>query len=56
MLDDWFKGDGGLALMSKKLIADDSFIDYLISSRSFLSKTEISEDHRAVFYELHLYL
>ena len=37
--------------MSKKLIADDSFIDYLISSRSFLSKTEISEDHRAVFYE-----
>ena len=37
--------------MSKKLIADDSFIDYLISSRSFLTKTEISEDHRAVFYE-----
>jgi nitrate reductase alpha subunit len=37
--------------MSKKLIADDSFIDYLISTRSFLSKTEISEDHRAVYYE-----
>lgn len=37
--------------MSKKLIADDSLIDYLISTRSFLTKSEISEDHRAVHYE-----
>ncbi|MFM8621564.1 MAG: nitrate reductase subunit alpha [Candidatus Nanopelagicaceae bacterium] len=37
--------------MSKKQLADDSFIDYLISTRSFLSKSKISEDHRAVFYE-----
>lgn len=37
--------------MSKKQLADDSFIDYLISTRSFLSKTKISDDHRAVYYE-----
>lgn len=37
--------------MSKKLLADDSFIDYLIATRSFLTRTEISEDHRAVFFE-----
>jgi nitrate reductase alpha subunit len=37
--------------MSKKQLADDSFIDYLVSTRSFLTRTSISEDHRAVFLE-----
>ena len=37
--------------MSKKQLADDTFIDYLISTRSFLTRTSISEDHRSVFLE-----
>ncbi len=30
---------------------DDSFIDFLISTRSLLSRTNISTDHRSVFYK-----
>ena len=37
--------------MRKKATADDPFIDYLISTRSFLTRTEISEDHRALYRE-----
>ena len=37
--------------MSKKQFADDTFIDYLVSTRSFLTKTNISDDHRAVYLE-----
>ena len=37
--------------MGKKQLADDTFIDYLVSTRSFLTRTNISEDHRSVFLE-----
>ena len=36
--------------MTKEVLADDTFIDFLISTRSFLSRSEISSDHRSVFY------
>lgn len=37
--------------MRSKRNIDDPFIDFLISSRSLLTRSETSEDNRAVFYE-----
>ena len=37
--------------MKNKRTIDDPFIDFLISSRSLLTKSETSSDHRSVFYE-----
>jgi len=37
--------------MAKISSADDKFIDSLISARSFLTRSDLSEDHRAVYRE-----
>ena len=36
--------------MKKSTKIDDTFIDYLISTRSLLTRSEISNDHRSIFF------